>query len=82
MVAPDLVNLSGLLDDAKCFAFVRHRRWPENVCCPGCGSSVVIRDGYDDTQPHRQRYRCRLLLGSVVLLCVIRFIVNAESVGS
>ncbi len=59
MAAPDLVNLSGLMDDAKCFAFVRQHRWPEGVCCPGCDSSSVIRDGYDDTQPHRQRYRCK-----------------------
>jgi len=29
------------------------------VRCPGCGSSSVIRDGCDDTQPHRQRYRCK-----------------------
>jgi hypothetical protein len=29
MAAPDLVNLSGLLDDAKCFALVRQHRWPE-----------------------------------------------------
>src|SRR4051812_11823080 len=55
----DLVNLSGLLDDAKCFAFVRQHRWPEGVRCPGCGSGAVIRDGCDDTQPHRQRYRCK-----------------------
>ncbi len=59
MAAPDLVNLSGLMDDAKCFAFVRQHRWPEGVCCTGCGSSAVIRDGCDDTQQHRQRYRCK-----------------------
>src|SRR4051795_7512680 len=57
--APGLVNLSGLMDDAKCFAFVRQRRWPEGVRCPGCGSAAVIRDGCDDSQPHRQRYRCK-----------------------
>ena len=57
--APGLVNLSGLMDDAKCFAFVRQRRWPESVRCPGCGSAAVIRDGCDDRQPHRQRYRCK-----------------------
>src|ERR671939_1185222 len=56
--APGLVNLSGLMDDAKCFAFVRQHRWPEGVRCPGCGSAAVIRDGCDDTQPCRQRYRC------------------------
>ncbi len=59
MAASDLVNLSGLMDDAKCFAFVRQHRWPEGVCCPACDSSSVIRDGCDDTQPHRQRYRCK-----------------------
>jgi len=59
MAAPDLVNLSGLMDDAKCFAFVRQHRWPEGVDCPGCGSPAVVRDGCDDTQPARQRYRCQ-----------------------
>src|SRR5829696_6135169 len=63
MAAPDLVNLSGLLDDAKCFALVRQHRWPEGVCCPGCSSSVVIRDGCDDTQAHRQRDRCKACAG-------------------
>ena len=59
MAAPDLVNLSGLLDDAKCFALVRQHRWPEGVRCPACASSAVIRDGCDDTQRARQRYRCK-----------------------
>jgi len=59
MATPDLVNLSGLLDDAKCFAFVRQRRWPEGVRCPSCDTEAVIRDGCDDTQPFRQRYRCK-----------------------
>ena len=63
MAAPDLVHLSGLLDDAKCFAFVRPHRWPEGVRCPGCGSGAVIRDGCDDTQPCRQRYRCKACAG-------------------
>ena len=59
MAASDLVNLSALLDDAKCFVLVRQHRWPEGVRCPGCGSVAVIRDGCDDTQAHRQRYRCK-----------------------
>jgi len=63
MPASDLVNLSGLMDDAKCFAFVRQHRWPEGVRCPGCDSSAVARDGYDDTQPCRQRYRCKACAG-------------------
>jgi len=51
------------MDDAKCFALVRQHRWPEGVCCPGCDSSSVIRDGCDDTQPHRQHYRCKACAG-------------------
>jgi len=63
MAASDLVNLSGLLDDAKCFALVRQHRWPTAVRCPGCKSSAVTRDGHDDTQSHRQRYRCKACTG-------------------
>ena len=63
MAASDLVNLSGLIDDAKCFALVRQHRWPEGVRCPGCGSDAVVRDGHDDTQPDRQRYRCKACAG-------------------
>ena len=59
MPAFDLADLFRLMDDAKCFALVCQHRWPEGVCCPGCDSSLVIRDGCDDTQPHRQCYRCR-----------------------
>ena len=63
MAVSDLVNLSGLMDDAKCFAFVRQRRWPEGVRCPGCDNDAVIRDGHDDTQLCRQRYRCKACSG-------------------
>jgi len=58
-----LINLSALLDDAKCFALVRQHRWPEGVRCPVCDSRAVIRDGCDDTQPCRQRYRCKACAG-------------------
>ena len=63
MTAPQLVNLSALIDDAKCFALIRQHRWPDGVCCPTCGSGTVVRDGCDDTQPHRQRYRCKICTG-------------------
>ncbi len=36
MAASDLINLSGLIDDAKCFAFVRQHRWPGGVHCALC----------------------------------------------
>jgi transposase-like protein len=58
MTTPLLVNLSSLLDDAKCFALIRQHRWPDGVRCPHCDGAAVARDGHDDTQRHRQRYRC------------------------
>ena len=63
MPTPTLVNLSSLIDDAKCFALVRQHRGPEGVRCPSCGSVAGDRDGRDDTQPHRQRYRCKACAG-------------------
>jgi transposase-like protein len=58
MPSPTLVNLSSLLDDAKCYALARQHRWPDGARCPRCGSAKVARDGRDDREPHRQRYRC------------------------
>ena len=55
---PPLVNISLLIDDAKCHELVRQHRWPEGVRCPRCGGGSVTRHGRDDTRPHRQRYRC------------------------
>ena len=58
MPSTSLVNLSSLIDDAKCFELVRQHRWREGVRCPSCGRASVARHGRDDTQPDRQRYRC------------------------
>jgi hypothetical protein len=44
-----LINLSALLDDAKCFELVRQTRWPQGVRCPKCGGEHVARNGRDDT---------------------------------
>jgi transposase-like protein len=59
MPMPTLVNLSSLIDDAKCYELVRQHRWPEGARCPRCQGAEVARDGRDDVQPHRQRYRCK-----------------------
>ena len=59
MAVSDMVNLSGLLDEAKCFELVRQHRWPGGVRCPDCDSAVVIRNSHDDGQRHRQRYLCK-----------------------
>ncbi len=48
-----------MIDDAQCCDLVRQHRWPDGVRCPTCDSAEVTRHGRDDTQPHRQRYRCK-----------------------
>ena len=53
MAVSDVVNLAGLLDEARCFELVRQHRWPEGVRCPECDSAAVIRNGHDEAQPHR-----------------------------
>src|SRR6187549_1537950 len=58
MSLSSLVNLTSLIDDAKCYELVRQPRWPAGVRCPHCDTSVA-RHGHDDTQRHRQRYRCK-----------------------
>ncbi|MFL5281680.1 MAG: transposase, partial [Rhodopila sp.] len=63
MAVFDMVNLSGLLDEAKCFELVRQHRWPDGVRCPDCDSVIVIRNGHDDGQRHRQRYLCKACHG-------------------
>jgi transposase-like protein len=59
LASPDLINIASLIDDAKCYELIRQHRWPQGVCCATCASRQVARDGRDDTQPHRQRYRCK-----------------------
>lgn len=42
---------------------LRQRRWPEGIRCPACDNDTVIRDGHDDVQPCRQRFRCKACSG-------------------
>lgn len=62
MSSAQVINLSSLIDDAKCYELIRQYRWPGGVRCTSCSSSSVIRHGHDDTQPLRQlrqRYKCQ-----------------------
>jgi transposase-like protein len=54
-----MVNIQALIDDARCFETVRSIRWPDGIRCTECGSAEVVKDGRDDTQSERRRYRCR-----------------------
>jgi transposase-like protein len=54
-----MINIQTLIDDAKCFETVRQMRWPEGVRCPDCEAKEVTKQGWDETQPQRQRYLCK-----------------------
>ena len=54
-----LVNILGIIDDAKCYEVVRQLRWPDGVRCAHCDSARIVKQGRDETEPHRQRYECR-----------------------
>jgi transposase-like protein len=54
-----LVNILGIIDDAKCYEMVRQLRWPDGVRCPHCDTDTIVKQGRDDTEPQRQRYECR-----------------------
>src|SRR3954451_22645192 len=63
MAVSEVINLSVLLDEAKCFELVRQHRWPAGVRCPDCDNAVIIRNGHDEGQRHRQRYLCKACHG-------------------
>jgi len=52
------VSIKHLVDDVQCYQTVRELRWPDGVACPSCESTQVIKRGFDDTEPARQRYEC------------------------
>ena len=54
----NLLNISAIIDDTKCFETVRGLRWPAGVRCAHCESTSVVKHGRDETQPQRQRYHC------------------------
>ena len=51
-------NIKNLIDDVPCDPTVRELRWPNGVQCLSCESRHVIKRGFDDTEPARQRYEC------------------------
>src|SRR5215471_10733957 len=52
------VNIKNLIDEVQCYQTIRDLRWPDGIACPSCASQHVIKRGFDDTEPARQRYEC------------------------
>jgi transposase-like protein len=52
------VNIKNLIDEAQCYQTVRALCWSDGIACPSCQSTQVVKRGFDDTEPARQRYAC------------------------
>jgi transposase-like protein len=52
------LHITKLIDEVQCYQTVRELRWPDGITCPSCQSKQVIKRGFDDTEPARQRYEC------------------------
>ncbi len=52
------INIKNLVDDVPCDQIVRELRWPDGIECPSCESSHIIKRGFDDMEPARQRDEC------------------------
>jgi transposase-like protein len=55
----DLIKLTNLLDEAKCYEVIRQLRWPDGIVCLHCSGRGVVRNGHDDRERNRQRYLCK-----------------------
>jgi transposase-like protein len=53
------VNIKNLIDDTQCYDTVRELRWAGGIQCPSCDTKNVIKRGYDETEPDKQRYECK-----------------------
>ncbi len=49
------LNITAIIDNAKCFQWVRELRWPDGVCCSHCSSDMIVKNGRDGIQSERQR---------------------------
>lgn len=52
------MRIQDLMDEAQCYDQLREMRWPAGRRCPFCDGRRVIRRGFDDQHPARQRYQC------------------------
>lgn len=54
-----IINISGLIDERKCYQKVRELRWPQETVCPWCESKEVVKNGHDKDHPECQKYQCK-----------------------
>lgn len=53
------INISGLIDEKKCYQKVRELRWGQEICCAWCGSTNVVKNGHAKEHSGCQKYQCK-----------------------
>jgi transposase-like protein len=53
------IGIGDLIDPAKCYEFIRRKRWPHGVVCPKCTSNRVKKNGHRKSRPDCQKYLCK-----------------------
>jgi transposase-like protein len=53
------LRIQNLIGDERYHEAVRKLRWAARIKCVYCESKHVIKRGWDDKEPNRQRYECQ-----------------------
>lgn len=54
-----MLKITEIVDDEKCYEEIRNLRWPNGIQCAHCNGSHVVKNGHDEIQIERQRYKCK-----------------------
>jgi transposase-like protein len=54
----NIITITSLLNEARCYEEVRKLRWPNKITCPHCQSENISKKGHHTQQKARQRYQC------------------------
>jgi transposase-like protein len=58
----NIITITSLISENRCYEEIRNLRWPLGVVCPHCPSEHVIKKGHHTNQMARQRYQCKACL--------------------
>lgn len=53
------INISGLIDQEKCYNKVRELRWPLGTICITCNSTNIVKNGHKTAHPECQKHLCK-----------------------
>ncbi len=55
----EVLKITDLISNVKCFETVRQLRWPNGISCPHCHSDSIKKNGHDSSQTDCQHYQCK-----------------------